>query len=542
MAKTFYAPVGGLSKQIKKFYAPVGNLSKAVTKAYCSVGGLSKQFWGSGGTVTKNNFWFYSKTKNNDVLITQESTQGGTYREWKKTADGLVFYCIAPTDANSAWAFIFSIDSSAYANISTGTYEANTAIRHGDTWYYGQSIYWIDLNSYKITPMDSILNKEYNSLTEVMNDMFLKIYCDDFAYDYVANQTYTPFYGDKEKTIRKALTIFLFKYYPYKSSDTYFSKLYDYILKNFDSIVDGILSRIGNVDIILVRFDRLARYFLQVWTAGSLSNNIEIDSLHNDEIDGYTSCWLKSGINLAPSLNAEYIASSDSISWQASSTAYTLNRIGVGHQDGVPNYSIQLSNLGLKFDGDNNINYEYDYQAGQTYPINIGLSLEEDMDVVWENFNAKAIQNGIYNTVYTHADYLRTHWLEIKNAIIQSINNLGIAFTTINFNIQCLKSTSSSTAYCTISYQLGVDTFPQQVSIYGSQTNGFNETYYTMYTSSSYNCPSYTKAGSTRVYNNRYQVYDFSSSTGKYNAIGFTGNNNSNNLSLGLSNFGIVKS
>lgn len=47
MAKKFYVPVNGSSKEVKKFYAPVNGISKKVVKAYCSENGLSKCFYGN---------------------------------------------------------------------------------------------------------------------------------------------------------------------------------------------------------------------------------------------------------------------------------------------------------------------------------------------------------------------------------------------------------------------------------------------------------------------------------------------------------------
>lgn len=49
MARTFYVPINGLSKQTKQWYIPVNGLSKKVSKAYCPVNGLSKLFWDGNG-------------------------------------------------------------------------------------------------------------------------------------------------------------------------------------------------------------------------------------------------------------------------------------------------------------------------------------------------------------------------------------------------------------------------------------------------------------------------------------------------------------
>lgn len=57
MAKKFYVPDNGKSKEVKKFYVPVDGLSKKVVKAYCSVNGLSKLFFGDGGGSSEYNHY-----------------------------------------------------------------------------------------------------------------------------------------------------------------------------------------------------------------------------------------------------------------------------------------------------------------------------------------------------------------------------------------------------------------------------------------------------------------------------------------------------
>ena len=145
---------------------------------------------------------------------------------WTKTADGIVFFALAhkEPDANYDYVIIFTTDSDAYSAINPYMGTPSTITVNNDTWYYGMSnnLAWHD--SYMLNPIGCRL-PDYASETDlwnnIANDLLAHIYTDDFVENYQTGVTYNVVFGDMEKTVRKALAIWLYKNISLKTYNAY---------------------------------------------------------------------------------------------------------------------------------------------------------------------------------------------------------------------------------------------------------------------------------------------------------------------------------
>ena len=245
MAKKAYVGVANTAANVVKQYIGVNNVARKIVKGYVGVNNVAQQFWGES---LKDGFWFFYETKANvdDVSI--------YVRNYKKTLNGIAFYAsfggwypnsriwsplFVSTDIDAVNYTWFGADAPATYK---GTFEVN-----GDTWYWAA---WDGLmlkGSYTHNP-PYLLGDGYDSTVDQAapaKDLVDRIYTDDFAEDYQENTTYNAVFGDVEKTIRKALAIWLYKNITYKSYNSYAT-----LLTNFETIVSRILTELGNNNIV----------------------------------------------------------------------------------------------------------------------------------------------------------------------------------------------------------------------------------------------------------------------------------------------------
>jgi hypothetical protein len=257
MARELYIPVNGFSKKTSKFYAPVNGFSKEIVKAYCSVNGFSKLFYEKGGGGGNTGFWFYYETTAKQIMYAQLHN-----KTYTKDNIGIAYFAMLMNGYSGHYSYspiLISTDPNAvsYSTSSGQTYNyQGTVLINDDTWYWsGKDITavsdnyvdriglspdcWLDG-----TPLAKTYDY-YQGWTEACNDFLKYIYADDFAEDYILETPYNLRKGDKEKTIRKALAIWLYKNFAQKNNASYIA-----LLTNIDTIVSTMLSNVSNYDVI----------------------------------------------------------------------------------------------------------------------------------------------------------------------------------------------------------------------------------------------------------------------------------------------------
>lgn len=364
MGKKVHLGVNNVPRNVTKIYVGVNGVARKVIKGYVGVNGVARVFWDGGRIV--GGFWFFYKTANNDVLITRTNS-GGT-ANFKKYTNGITFFFMARTKSpdgtlSSVYRVGFlSTDSNAVdcrmipsdAGMWTGSLQHN-----GDTWYYRYSEYTPGVHS-TFVPSGCILNKAY-TLTqeslptlpaEIVTDVLERIYTNDFAEDYQVGQTYNLPAADIEKTVRKAIAIFLFKNAPLIAN----RNSYQSVLSNVETIVNHVLNDKGNYDkihiVLTIPNDT------DIWCTVYYSN----DSVSNVTLSAYGS-----GVETAYKLFTFYnptiqyykytqirFLSSGSVTHQSASYTGVMTRtVGVAVTDNIQAYhgghQVWLTNLGLKW-------------------------------------------------------------------------------------------------------------------------------------------------------------------------------------------------
>lgn len=361
MAKKFYAPVNGLSKEVKEFYVSVNGLSKKVVKAYCSVNGLSKQFWGDGSSA---GFWFYYSTIIEKIMRwnTIEGVPSPLNNDVYKRANGLIFYCIARGSSGYNHIIFFTTDQNAIncidmvredgvtVRVQLGTY---TTI-YGDTWYYAVRDY--NQNIQMVFPTDfepncMITNSAFDSMTNteiwtwIMNN---RIYTGDFAEAYQVGQTYNLRIANIEKTIKKAIAIFLFRCVDLRNMTHY-----QVLLQNVEDFVNDLVSHAEGSKIV------------DFWISRGIGDIIQLTAYYssatadNKQITGQSMSYYFLTYTYSSEIQADKgyriitIASNGTITREerSSYTGNLRNRIGIKIDktttSGTVYTTISLSNVGL---------------------------------------------------------------------------------------------------------------------------------------------------------------------------------------------------
>lgn len=140
---------------------------------------------------------------------------------------------------------------------------------------------------------------------------------------------------------------------------------------------------------------------------------------------------------------------------------------------------------------------EYNYVAGQTYSIRADSSIEDTLDAVFRQLEARVHQYSSSASNYGHLTYLVNNWVSIRNAILNNIKNIGINFSWVWIDFQ-LPTTTSSSAEVRYTFLLGEDVFPKNVKIDSITTDTYGMNCYVL-DSASYLYPTYKMTG----YNNR---------------------------------------
>ena len=369
MAKKIYSSTGGLSNEVTKIYGSVGGLSSNVIKGYCSVGGLSKLFWGGGSGGEYSGFWFYNST------LAEKIIQGKRYTvvpaqvqvDINKRANGIAFYFfIQEIDSGSIienLTITVSTDANAtpYNAVSQGQtdpYTNSTSIVvNNDTWYYTVGAP-LDYDYFPTSPADmtpncivnnSIISSYYDIDDIVRGFLETYVYTDDFAEDYQVGQAYNLNIGDKEKTLRKAIAIFLFKNVAYSSYNSYqqacihLEDIVNFILTNIASYnVIGINCSynkdVNRVEVSVGRINISPPTNVEIWTKNirngytQLTNNIPSPYTANS----YIRCWFNN--------NESYMRT------QIVQQGYNVsNALGVEIRNYSNQNNVTLTNIGLKF-------------------------------------------------------------------------------------------------------------------------------------------------------------------------------------------------
>lgn len=367
MAKKFYAPVSGSSKEVKKFYAPVNGSSVKIVKAYCSVGGVSKCFYEEGGEVDVPHFWF------NYVTTAKKVIDGKRYTVVPNQVDveidtqgtGIVFYFfIQQTSGGSIVENLIiatSTDSNAtYFNAicqgQTEQYATQDWFWLNQTmtekWYYtvGSPIeydyspqYPADINPDCVVHDPVIAESNYlDSLTRQFVNKY--IYANDFAEDYDVGNTYTFPFADIAKTLRKIIAVFLIKNVSLKSNISYST-----LLTRLDDIVNTVLGEIGNANccVFMLMFGSTSNPYIQIncWY-DTLQSPITASPTDMNAYHGYTRFSLNPS---APLTNFFYtrIESDGTINTTTHSTSSWNLKVGVAISAYSDYKMCELSNVGL---------------------------------------------------------------------------------------------------------------------------------------------------------------------------------------------------
>lgn len=249
MAKELYIPVNGFSKKTSKFYAPVNGFSKEIVKAYCSVNGFSKLFYEKGGGGGGTGFWFFYETVANKTCITMSN------RRYYKTQNGIAFFAIVKhhnISTGLTWLNPIFVSTDVDA-VNYWTNQGGESFPNGSFEYNGETWYWKGLgfgfNNPTYSPDCLIDVGNISTTNDIINNLSAQlmpqIYSNDFVEDYILETPYNLRKGDKEKTIRKALAIWLYKNFAKKNNASYIA-----LLTNIDTIVSTMLSNVSNYDVI----------------------------------------------------------------------------------------------------------------------------------------------------------------------------------------------------------------------------------------------------------------------------------------------------
>ena len=256
MAKKAYVGIANLPKNVSDIYVGVNNAPKKVIKGYVGVNGVPMLFYEKGGEAGTK-FWLFYETLAKTFL-----TFTATDQKYNKTNIGIAFFAAIHYPKESSGRFritmiIISTDIDAVAYSTTDDpnehiSKGSVTTASGDKWYYaGFDIYLSTFNN-NVNPDCYLSELEYTNITDATNDLLDKIYADDFAEDYNIRTTYTAVWADREKTIRKALAIWLYKNYSFKGYNAY-----DTLLANLDTIINRLLTEIGSDDLIQVYFGQV---------------------------------------------------------------------------------------------------------------------------------------------------------------------------------------------------------------------------------------------------------------------------------------------
>lgn len=360
MAKKAYVGINNLSKNGTQLYIGVGNLSKKVVKGYIGVNNQSRLFWELAEET--DGFWFFFETIAKKLMEYRRIDEGTPLSQKDniyKLNTGIAFYCVALDGVGGACVFTFSTDSTAIdyedrIGSETNLPTTGSVTLNNDTWNYA----YIDLRPSEslteLSPNCAITEPTFvgatpaNIITWILNN---RIYTSDFVEDYQARQTYNAVFGDRRKTLRKAIAIWLYKNYSFKGYGAY-----DILLENIDTIIDELLALIENDDKIQVSFSNVvmsssSRISIQIdSTDGSLST---FRPNSKSQLGGYV--YLQNSNYLQTTRYTYAIIESTSvppIRYFTSASSGNINTVGtriINPSQYRVDHGVIISNLGLNF-------------------------------------------------------------------------------------------------------------------------------------------------------------------------------------------------
>ena len=240
MATNAYVGVSGTAKKIKNIYVGVNGVPKKVVKGYVGVNGVPKVFWTGGGSSLKS--WDYWTTATGWITPSLNKLNPRiAYYAYVKTPSEFGGYpynmapCIISTDADAV------VISGYYGPVQA---LGSVVDINGITWYYNglrDRIYdttpvgadFISNDIYDVYGNDYLAERE-----RAVNDFLDCIYAVPFHEDYQYSTNYNLGVTDIRKTIRKALSTYL--YFNMSSTNT----AYRTISENVDTFISYLLNRI----------------------------------------------------------------------------------------------------------------------------------------------------------------------------------------------------------------------------------------------------------------------------------------------------------
>lgn len=284
MPRKTYVGVNNKAKNVpNKGYVGIANKAKKLLKGYIGdANGKARLFWDN----IIGNFWFFYETVANNVCM---SISGRTYF---KTQNGIAFYAIV-WDKATGWVhpFFFSTDEDAvnYWTSSGGdTFPHGSVTYNNETWYWMGFAYSISsptINPVNIIPIKSLIEISNGGTASLLADDALDIllpcvYSNDFAEDYQIGQTYHLNASDIEKTIRKAVAVWLYKCASYYRSEAW----YQTVLTERENLISELLQNVGNNNLIGIEcyFSRSSVYIRCGYSNEGGSKDMKINRYYPD--------------------------------------------------------------------------------------------------------------------------------------------------------------------------------------------------------------------------------------------------------------------
>ena len=427
-----------------------------------------------------NGFWFFYSTTTGNII----EYRGISMLPFPpplsntivtKSNNGIAFYCIS-LDNNGACILAFSTDSNAVAYTDTEQgYVTNPTIGNvtinDEVWYYAYIDMRPNATADHITPNCAIEESSFTGktpqqiVTQIINS---RIYTDDFAEDYQVGQTYNLPAADIEKTVRKAIAIFLYKNAPLISN----RNSYKLVLSNVETIVDHVLSDKGSYDKIhiVLTIPNDTDIWCTVYYSNDAVNNVTLSgSSYGFETAYDVFEFYNPTIHYYKYTQIRFLSNGSVTHQSASYTGVMTRTVGVAVSDSMYHggHQVWLTNLGLKFTCTRGWVLP-DFTPSQSYTLNATWDVE--------NFIYNTIQKYIEKNVsYTQSPEIFTQLKENMSAIVSYLasfkgNRSGVA---IKFS-SGIAYQKLWTLYIVVQY---LDT-PKTLAIIDKQTKN-GATYYT---------------------------------------------------------------
>ena len=354
MGKKVYIGVNNVPKNVTKIYVGVNGVARKVIKGYVGVNGVAKVFWDGGKIV--GGFWFFYETLQNKEFI---EFIPDTYSIYTANT-GIVFFAMIVAENTSEEALVpllISTDRDAVtirSSVGAEYTAAGSVTVNGDTWYWNAWQVFVWKRNYQYSPNCLLKNNVYSwQDSQVVTDLLDRIYTDDFAEDYQVGQTYNYVDADKEKTLRKAFAILLFKNAPWRNSLVYIT-----IMSNIESIIARILSEAQGFKYISFFANPVGIAATQPFANFDIyfgNNNVpDYEVKWVREAFGYKFVEAFGNTRMQTSKRLMIIINGSTISYNVNTNSQEVQRIGIEIQDlhattSYYGYRVITSNVGIKF-------------------------------------------------------------------------------------------------------------------------------------------------------------------------------------------------